>query len=152
MTRLAMSLLAAVVVVLITACTPIPAEVEGFETRCIEMTTEEIPPHEDDPHDGFKRVYACDITLDQLVDGNGQTIRPFPDGTRIIKASRRPAESFNWLVASAQKVNGTWKWVEWTRNFPDEELLQIPASEQLCIDCHRQVESADWIFSGYVSR
>ncbi len=142
-----------IVIALCSACgTPLPDAIAGFETRCIELTTDEVPPHDDDPHEGFKRVYACDLTLDQLVDETGATRRPFPEGTLIVKSSRRDGQDFSWLVATAHKEGGVWDWAEYTRNFVDEELRLIPAGPEVCVDCHRGAQSLDWIFTSYQPR
>ncbi len=127
-----------------TGCQELPAELADFEDRCLRLNVDELPPTPDDPHDGYKVVYACDVPLDAA-----QAAPPWPDATLIVKASRRGDQDFPWLVATARKDAGTWSWTEYTRNFADEPLLDIGASEAVCVDCHRAVEAADWIFTRY---
>jgi hypothetical protein len=121
----------------------LPPELGDYEATCIRMTAEEIPPYPDDPHSGFKHVYACGVSegsLDAL---------PYPDGVVIVKASRKGEHSYPFLVATAKKEAGQWAWAEYTRNFPDQPFLKLPISEQVCTDCHGAVaESLDWIFTG----
>jgi hypothetical protein len=69
----------------------------------------------------------------------------------IVKESRQPPDDFPWLVATARKVDGTWRWDEYTRNFADEELSRIVSGEPVCIDCHRKVAAVDWIYTSYAN-
>ena len=122
---------------------PMPPEFEGYEEACVRMTQEEVPPYPDDPHLGYKHVYACHVA-EELV---GMT--PYPDGAVIIKASRKQEHDYPYLIATAKKEGGVWTWAEYTRNFAGEAFLKLPISEQVCTDCHGAVsESLDWIFTG----
>src|SRR6185369_5792457 len=82
----------------------LPYDVGDYETRCTRLNLEPIPPHEDDRHHGFKNVYACNVDRERLRANR----RPFPEGTLIVKESRRPNESFVWLIALARKHGGVW--------------------------------------------
>lgn len=128
----------------------LPADVPGYADRCVRMNVEPIPPTEgDDPHEGEKNVYACNVTVGDLLASDGSRILPYPDGTLIVKESSKPSQGFVWLVATARKAGGSWEWDEYTRNFASEDLLRIPSSEAVCVDCHRKVEAVDWIYTGY---
>ena len=120
---------------------PWPDDVAGYQTRCLRMNAQPIPPYDGDPHRGMKNVYACDV-----VDA---TRRPFPDGALIVKESTRVGEDFVWLVALARKQGGVWQWDEYTRNFADEELRHGLAGRAVCTACHVHAEDADWIFTAY---
>ena len=113
------------------------------------MNAAPIAPTHDDPHDGFKEVYGCNVTADDLKV-------PYPDGTLIVKEScpNGPCrdDNFVWLIASARKSNGKWRWNEYTRNFADESFAEIIAPEETCISCHKKVEATDWIYSVYQSQ
>jgi hypothetical protein len=137
--------LACIVALLFSGCAePFPLELEGYEEACVRLTAEEIPPYPDDPHYGFKHVYACHVA-EELV---GEL--PYPDGAVIIKASRKPQHDYPFLVATAKKTAGLWRWAEYTRNFEGEPFLKLPIAEQVCTDCHGAVsESLDWIFTGF---
>jgi hypothetical protein len=126
----------------------LPADVADYQTRCPRMNGRPIPRYEGDPHAGTKNVYACNI--DPAV-ARANT-RPFPEGTVIVKTSTKENASYPWLVATARKQNGAWKWDEYTRNFEDEDFVRILASESVCTNCHRQAESADWIFTAFTNR
>lgn len=102
-----------------------------------------LPERDEDPHQGSKNVYACQVNEVDLTSNT----RPFSDGAWLVKESIRDGANFPWLVATAEKRNGTWHWREYTRNFSSEPLLAIVASEATCIDCHRRVETADWIYT-----
>lgn len=107
------------------------------------MNRAPLPERDDDPHQGEKNVYACGVEP-QALQGN---IRPFADGTWIVKESTRTDSNYPWLVATAEKRNGTWHWNEYTRNFSDEDFVAILTTESTCIDCHRRVDTVDWIFT-----
>jgi hypothetical protein len=127
------------------ATTTLPYDVAGYETRCARLNVEPIPPHGDDRHRGFKNVYACYVDRDQLREHR----RPFPEGTLIVKESRRPRESFVWMIALARKHGGVWSWEEYTRNFSDDDLRRGFASAAVCTDCHAAAQRDDWIFTRY---
>jgi hypothetical protein len=126
----------------------LPADIADYETRCPRMNAGPIPRRESDPHPGTKNVYACNVDLAFL----RANTRPFPDGTVILKTSTKENTSHPWLVATARKQGGTWKWDEYTRNFEDEDFVRIFASESVCTNCHRNAESADWIFTAFTNR
>ena len=115
-----------------------------FEEACIRMNLEEIPPYPDDPHSGYKHVYACH-------DEDGVVLEaPYPEGTRIVKASRKSGQDFPFLIATAEKQNGEWEWTEYTRNFDGETFLKLPLAQSVCTDCHAAVaDTRDWIFTEF---
>jgi len=128
------------------ACgSPVPEDILGYASRCLRMNAAPIPPYDGDPHRGMKNVYACNVDS-SVVETNA---RPFPDGTSIVKESTREGESFVWLIATARKEAGAWRWDEYTRNFEDEELRHGLAGQSTCTGCHQQARSADWIFTRY---
>jgi hypothetical protein len=132
--------------VLMTGCADaLPDDLKDYRDRCVLMNPSPLPERDDDPHRGTKDVYACDVSLTDLRDG----VRPFPDGTVIVKESTRTDADYPWLVATAEKIDGSWTWAEYSRNFANEEFLHILATEDVCIDCHKKVESVDWIYTFY---
>ena len=135
-----------VLLALVAGCgSTLPEDVPGYASRCVRMNASPIPPYEGDPHKGMKNVYACDVDV-PLVEAN---TRPFPDGTLIIKESAAEGESFVWLIATARKQGGSWRWDEYTRNFSDEEFRHGLAGQSVCTGCHVRAQSADWIFTRY---
>ena len=48
-----------------------------------------------------------------------------------------------------RKINGSWEWAEYTRNFADESFAKLSIDDAVCTDCHAQVEAIDWVFSVY---
>ena len=128
---------------------PLPSDFPDYENECILMTPTAIPPTEDDPHEGHKKVYACGITEEALILRQ-ENNDPYPDGTMIIKESQKDTQSAPWLVAIAEKKNGEWEWAEYTRNFADQEYLKAPIGEDTCIGCHKDAKNADYIFTGYL--
>lgn len=116
---------------------------------CLPATLEPIPPTEDDPHAGMKEVYYCGTPRIELVDESGVPVLPVPDGTTVIKRATKEDQDYPWLIAHAEKVNGEWRWTEWTRNFPNEAFAEIPVGEEVCTGCHKKAKSSDWIFTPY---
>lgn len=124
----------------------LPDDIADYRSRCVKMNRDPIPrTGDDDPHDGNKDVYACDVPLVTLEANQ----RPFSDGAVFVKESTRDDVDFPWLIATARRVDGEWQWNEYTRNFESEEFVEILASEQVCIDCHVAVESIDWIYTQF---
>ncbi|HIA02393.1 MAG TPA: hypothetical protein EYN66_10855 [Myxococcales bacterium] len=132
---------------------PLPADVEDYANseNCFQMNAELIAPTEDDPHEGFKNVYACNITPEDLISESGAPIFPYPPNTLIVKESRKETQDYVWLIATAKKTGGTWEWAEYTRNFANEEFIKIPAPASVCTDCHKKAKAADYIFTVYTS-
>jgi hypothetical protein len=135
---------------LLTACAgeTLPADVVDNETRCQRMNAQPIPRRDSDPHPGVKNVYACNVD-ESVLRANA---RPFPDGTVIVKSSTKENVSYSWLVATARKQGGRWRWDEYTRNFADEEFVRSLVSQSVCTDCHKEAESVDWIFTRFTNR
>jgi hypothetical protein len=123
----------------------LPEDVRGYESRCTRLNAQPIARYDGDPHKGMKNVYACNVAVDQL----STNARPFPDGTLIVKDSSREGEPFTWLVATARKQGGSWRWDEYTRNFADEGFRHILAPESVCTGCHVKAQADDWIFTSY---
>ncbi len=123
----------------------LPDDVAGYDTRCVRLNETPLRAYEGDPHKGNKNVYACNVSIDAL----RANTRPFPDGTLIIKESKREGETFNWLTATARKQGGSWKWNEYTRNFGDEDFRHIVSGQSVCTGCHVKVMAVDWIYTSY---
>lgn len=117
----------------------LPEDIEGYRERCIRLNEQPIAVTNDDPHEGVKNVYACDI------DCSAINQRPLPDGTLIVKESQRADSDFVWLIATARKTGSDWQWDEYTRNFSNESFLSVAVSEEVCVDCHKKWKADDWI-------
>lgn len=135
------------------SCTEgLPSDVEGYAERCILLNASPIPSTgSSDPHEGVKNVYACNVTADQLRDGAGKQIIPYPDGTLIVKESRRDGQPHVWLIALMRKEAGTWQWSEYNRNFDDQDFGKLAVKESVCTGCHNKVEAADWVYTPYTA-
>ncbi len=127
----------------------VPDSIAGYGTRCLLMNKSPIPPTDDDPHDGVKDIYICNVEAADLLDAGQKPRYPYPEGSLIIKESIRTHQDFVWLIATAEKKNGSWEWHEYTRNFESEPLLEAAAGEGVCIDCHKKVEAQDFIYQVY---
>jgi len=125
----------------------LPERFEDYASRCAPMHEGTIPETPDDPHAGDKRVFLCAPEVSELLDGGGAQRLPYPEGAVIVKDATRPEQGYPWLVAVAEKRDGRWRWTEYTRNFRGESFRAIAAPESVCVDCHRQAEAIDWIFT-----
>lgn len=128
----------------------LPSDIEGYETapECVRLNKDPIPAYQGDPHKGIKNVFACHVDLPALLANT----RPFPEGTIIVKESRREGEAFTWLVATARKRQGRWRWDEYTRNFDNESHERLLVAQSKCMDCHAGAAAQDFIFSNYEER
>ncbi len=130
----------------------LPSDVAGYAERCVRLNAAPIPSEgDDDPHEGVKNVYACNVTPDQLRDASGQPLYPFPEGTLIVKESQREDQDYVWLIALMRKEGGSWKWTEYHRNFPDQDFGKLALKETVCTGCHAKVESLDWVYTPYAA-
>lgn len=129
----------------------LPDDIRGYRDRCISMTPEPIPPSDDDPHAGTKRVWACNVTEADLLDGSGNPKFPYPDGTLIVKESQKQGQDHVWLIATARKEAGSWTWNEYTRNFENELFAHILADESVCTGCHKDAKGTDWIWTVFTT-
>lgn len=142
------------------ASEPFPTALEGYATSdtCVVLNLDPIPPDDEVPHPGYKTVYACHDDPEALFKDGAWAGTPYPDGTMIIKESCMDGGcgevdgDFVFLVATAEKVSGSWQWHEYTRNFEEEELLEVAFPEAACISCHEDVAAADYMFTGYQPR
>jgi len=127
---------------------PLPSELENYREECLKMNCEPISVKNDDPHEGVKDVFACNVSEEALLE----TLEgaPYPDGTIIVKESTRTDSDYPWLIATARKRGDSWKWDEYTRNFENEDFLRIVSGESVCTDCHDKARSRDWIFTEFV--
>ena len=87
-------------------------------------------------HNGVKNVYTSKPRA-----ANGK----FPDGSVIVKSITEPGtKGLAAQVAVMRKLGGRWRWVEYQRSGSRYEVL---AQGQLCVACHMQVRSNDWVFT-----
>lgn len=97
------------------------------------------PIRNDDPrsgHAGLKNVYASKRKIGTK----------YPNGTVIVKSIAEPPRKHIAKVAVMRKVNGRWRWVEYVRSSPTGRY-SVLAQGQLCVSCHVQVRSNDWVFT-----
>jgi hypothetical protein len=87
-------------------------------------------------HAGVKNVYRS----------KAKRGKAFPNGTVIVKTIVEPPSKFVAKVAVMRKVGGKWRWVEYTRTGPSTRYTVL-AQGQLCVDCHMQVRTNDWVFT-----
>ena len=86
------------------AAEELPADFEPG-ADCIRVTIQPIPPEEDDPHDGEKHVYYCGTPQEELWGDSGPVL-PVPDGTTVLKTSRKLNQEHDWLIARAENKTG----------------------------------------------
>jgi hypothetical protein len=87
-------------------------------------------------HDGIKNVYASKRKVGSK----------YPNGTVIVKTIVQSGTKYVGQVAVMRKVNGRWRFVEYTRTGPKARYTVL-AQGQLCVSCHMQAKSNDYVFT-----
>lgn len=87
-------------------------------------------------HTGVKNVYAS----------KRRTGSKFPNGTVIVKTIVKPRTKYVGQFAVMRKVNGRWRFIEYERSSPTGRYSLL-AQGQLCVDCHVQARSNDYVFT-----
>jgi hypothetical protein len=87
-------------------------------------------------HAGVKNVYASKRKVGTR----------FPNGTVIVKTIVRPQTRYVGQVAVMRKVNGKWRFVEYTRSTPSARY-SVLAQGELCRSCHVMAKSTDYVFT-----
>ena len=87
-------------------------------------------------HSGTKNVYAS----------KPKAGKRYPNGTVIVKtiARRGDVRTRPGQVAVMRKLNGRWRFVEYTLSGSRYTVL---AQGQLCVSCHVQAKAADYVFT-----
>jgi hypothetical protein len=111
----------------------LPAYTDGY-TKWVKLNRKPITAP--GAHNGVKNVYASRPRAAN---------RRFPNGTVIVKSIHEPGrKGLPAQVAVMRKVAGRWRWVEYTRSGTRYSVL---AQGRLCVSCHMQVRSSDWVFT-----
>ena len=128
----------------------LPEDVAGYD-KWLKLNAEPIPPAAGgDPHNGTKNVFVNQERDTIAPDGEQQF--PYPDGSIVVKEAFRPNKDYVGLIAIMRKVAGSdpdhndWKFVEYTRNNPDDDF-KLVFSGQICWNCHARVEDIDYVFT-----
>ena len=87
-------------------------------------------------HSGVKNVYAS----------KRKVRSKYPNGTVIVKTIVQPGTKYIGQVAVMRKVNGRWRFVEYSRPSRTARYTVL-AQGQLCVSCHMQVKSRDYVFT-----
>jgi hypothetical protein len=119
----------------------LPAYTAGFE-RWLKLNRRPIPPRRNDAHRGTKNVYVS----------RRQARNRYPYGTVVVKAIRRPGESYVSVIAVMRKVrransrHNDWVMVEYGRSSTRGRFSAF-ASGAICTSCHMQVRRRDYVFT-----
>jgi len=132
----AVSAAAAVVAVASSSANGLPSYTNGY-AKWPKLNKK--PIRNEDPrtgHAGTKNVYTSKKKVGKR----------YPNGTVVVKTIVDPGAKYVGKVAVMRKVNGRWKYVEYTRSAPAARYT-ILAQGQLCQSCHMQVKSNDYVFT-----
>jgi hypothetical protein len=97
------------------------------------------PIRNEDPrsgHAGTKNVYTSKRKVG----------RAYPNGTVVVKTIVESGTTYVGKVAVMRKVKGRWRYVEYTRSRPAARYTVL-AQGQLCLSCHVQAKSNDYVFT-----
>ena len=87
-------------------------------------------------HTGVKNVYASKRKVGTK----------YPNGTVIVKTIVEPGTKFMGQFATMRKVDGRWRYIEYTRSSPTARYTVL-GQGQFCLDCHTRVKSSDYVFT-----
>ena len=87
-------------------------------------------------HTGLKNVYAS----------RRKVGRKYPNGTVIVKTIVRPGTRYVGQFAVMRKVAGRWRFIEFERSSKTSRYTLL-AQGQLCVDCHMEAKSNDFVFT-----
>jgi hypothetical protein len=127
----------------------IPKYAQGFQSWT-RVNAKPIAPRSADPHYGVKNVYV-NRTKARLAPTGKQRF-PYPNGSIVVKAAKKPGERFVSLVAVMRKIkgrdpaHGDWVYVEWTRDRANERF-RLQARDAVCWGCHAGAQKTDWVFT-----
>jgi len=111
----------------------LPAYTDGYKTW---LRINAKPFSTPGAHNGVKNVYSS-----RPRGRNGL----FPNGTVIVKSIAEPgARGLPGQVAVMRKLRGRWQWIEYDRTGSRYGVL---AQGALCVSCHMQVKTNDWVFT-----
>jgi hypothetical protein len=86
-------------------------------------------------HNGVKNVFTSKRKVGKA----------YPNGTVIVKSIADPGtKGLPRQVAVMRKVKGRWQWVEYARSGSRYSAF---ARGQICVSCHMQARSNDWVFT-----
>lgn len=97
------------------------------------------PIRNEDPrtgHAGTKNVFVS----------KRKVAKKYPNGTVVVKTIVDPGAKFIGKVAVMRKMNGRWRYIEYTRSAPSARYT-ILAQGALCQACHMQVRANDYVFT-----
>jgi hypothetical protein len=138
LTLVACAALASAVVVVAAAQTSangLPSYTNGYQ-KWTKINRKPITTNRLGAHSGIKNVYAS----------RRKAGSKYPNGTVIVKSIREPGASFIGQVAVMRKLNGRWRFVEYSRTSAKARYT-ILAQGQLCVSCHVQAKSNDYVFT-----
>jgi hypothetical protein len=119
----------------------LPAYTAGFE-RWLKLNRRPIPPRRSDAHRGTKNVYVSRRSVRNR----------YPYGTVVVKAIRRPGESYVSVIAVMRKVrranprHNDWVMIEYGRSGSRGRFAAF-ASGAICTSCHIQARRRDYVFT-----
>jgi len=87
-------------------------------------------------HAGTKNVYASKRKVGAK----------YSNGTVVVKTIVEAGSKYVGKVAVMRKVNGRWRFVEYTRPGPTARY-SVLGQGQLCVSCHVQVKANDYVFT-----
>ena len=133
---LALAAAASVVAVASTSANGLPSYTNGY-AKWPKLNRK--PIRNEDPrtgHAGTKNVYVS----------KRKAGTRYPNGAVVVKTIVDPGAKYIGKVAVMRKVNGRWRYIEYTRSGPAARYT-ILAQGQLCQSCHMQVKSNDYVFT-----
>jgi hypothetical protein len=128
---------AAVVVVAAaqTSANGLPTYTNGYK-QWTKINRKPITTNRLGAHSGVKNVYASRKRVGSK----------YPNGTVVVKTIVTRGTKYVGQFAVMRKLNGRWRFVEYSRTSARARFTVL-AQGQLCVSCHVQAKSNDYVFT-----
>lgn len=156
---LVMGVLVLMIAHLAAAQSEIPAQIQPYRTWTKMNAILLTDPS--NPRAGPKNTFV-NLSPDELRDilgPGGRVLKPFPDGTIIVRESLNPAEG--WVsVLFVQRKDSTatrtkgWVFTGFSRTAAAAQFQPLAIADPVprCLDCHAQVKNSDFVFTPFLNR
>jgi hypothetical protein len=117
------------------AANGLPSYTQGY-VHWTKLNRKRITTDRLGAHSGVKNVYAS----------RRRSGSRFPNGTVVVKSIVRAGTKYVGQVAVMRKVNGRWRFVEYTREGASARFVVL-AQGSLCLSCHVRAKAGDYVFT-----
>ena len=137
----------------------IPVEIQPYRTwtkmNAIPLTDPSNPRA--GPKNTFVNLSPGELR--DILGPGGRALKPFPNGTVIVRESLNPTEGWVSVLfvqrkdSAATRTKG-WVFSAFSRSAGDAPFQPLMFADPVvrCLDCHAQVKNADFVFTPFLNR